>query len=203
MIKEKFLFLFNAIFYIAFWCFMMFKPNLALDTILIVFWIESIISWIAWVVFAVQDKESRDRWLLAVVAAAQILIWVLLVCFPEAWETILKAFVVLLWIWAIIEWILLMINSFRLKKMGERIRWWILVAWIFLALVWLFVACNSLLTILIINGVIWLWMALAGISMIIIALQVRKNAKIIEEQVEEAMENWEWVEIEITKVTRF
>ena len=46
-------------------------------------------------------------------------------------------------------------------------------------------------------------MTLAGISMIIIALQIRKNAKIIEEQVEEAMENWEWVEIEITKVTRF
>ena len=154
MLKEKILFWFNAIFYIVFWCVMMFQPNLGLETLIIVFWIESILSGIAWIVFAVQDEQSNERWLLAVVAATQILLWVGLVSFPKAWEVILRTFIIILWIWAIIKGILLTINSFKFKKMRYWNWGWFLAAWIFLILVGLFLASNSLLTILIINGVI-------------------------------------------------
>ena len=151
MIKEKILFWANAIFYIILWWIMMFQPNLALDTIIIAFWIESILSGIVWIVFAVQDKESWERWTLSVIAISQILIWVLLTVFPIAWETILKVFIILLGIWGIIKWILIVINSFKLKKIGLENRGRILAAWIFLILLWLFLSSNSLLTIFIIN----------------------------------------------------
>lgn len=203
MIKEKILFWFNAIFYIVFWCIMMFKPDLALTTIIIAFWLESLLSGIIWVIFAIQDKQSNERWLLAIVAVAQILLWVGLVSFPAAWEAILKVFILLLWIWAIIKWILLTINSFKFKKAELPNWWWILAAGIVLILVWLFLTTNSLLAILIINGVIWLWMTLAGISMIILALQLKRKIRKFEEQVEEALENGDGVEIEITKVRNF
>ena len=203
MIKEKILFWFNAIFYIVFWCIMMFKPDLALTTIIIAFWLESLLSGIIWVIFAIQDKQSNERWLLAIVAVAQILLWVGLVSFPAAWEAILKVFILLLWIWAIIKWILLTINSFKFKKAGLPNWWWILTAGIVLILVGLFLATNSLLAILIINGVIWLWMTLVGISMIILALQLKRKIRKFEEQVEEALENGDGVEIEITKVRNF
>ena len=203
MIKEKILFWFNAIFYIVFWCIMMFKPDLALTTIIIAFWLESLLYGIIWVIFAIQDKQSNERWLLAIVAVAQILLWVGLVSFPAAWEAILKVFILLLWIWAIIKWILLTINSFKFKKAGLPNWWWILTAGIVLILVGLFLATNSLLAILIINGVIWLWMTLVGISMIILALQLKRKIRKFEDQVEEALENGDWVEIEITKVRNF
>ena len=203
MIKEKILFWANAIFYIILWWIMMFQPNLALDTIIIAFWIESILSGIVWIVFAVQDKESWERWTLSVIAISQILIWVLLTVFPIAWETILKVFIILLGIWGIIKWILLVINSFKLKKIWLENRGRILAAWIFLILLWLFLSSNSLLTIFIINSVIGLWMVIAGITMIILALQTKKKVWTIKKQIEEAIENNEWMEIEITKVRKF
>ena len=203
MIKEKILFWANAIFYIILWWIMMFQPNLALDTIIIAFWIESILSGIVWIVFAVQDKESWERWTLSVIAISQILIWVLLTVFPIAWETILKVFIILLGIWGIIKWILIVINSFKLKKIGLENRGRILAAWIFLILLWLFLSSNSLLTIFIINSVIGLWMVIAGITMIILALQTKKKVWTIKKQIEEAIENNEWIEIEITKVRKF
>ena len=39
--------------------------------------------------------------------------------------------------------------------------------------------------------------------MIILALQVKKNAKEVRDQLEEALENGEDIEIEITKVKRY
>ena len=181
----------------------MFKPNIALETLIIVFWIESIISWIAWVIFAVQDEQSNERWSLSVIAIAQILLWVLLASFPSTWEAILRTFIILLWVWAIIKWILITINSFKFKELKFRNRWWVLCAWIILILIWLFITTNSLLTLFVINGIIGLWMTLTGITMIILSLQIKKNAREVREQLEEALENGEDIEIEITKVRKY
>ena len=147
---------------------MMFKPDVALETLIIVFWIESIISWIVWVVFAVQDKQSNERW-----------------------------------VWAIIKWILITINSFKFKELKFRNRWWVLFAWIILILIGLFITTNSLLTLFVINGIIGLWMTLTGITMIILALQVKKDVKEVRDELEEALKNGEDIEIEITKVKRY
>ena len=182
---------------------MMFKPDVALETLIIVFWIESIISWIVWVVFAVQDKQSNERWSLTAVAIAQILLWVLLASFPTTWEAILRTFIILLWVWAIIKWILITINSFKFKELKFRNRWWVLFAWIILILIGLFITTNSLLTLFVINGIIGLWMTLTGITMIILALQVKKDVKEVRDELEEALENGENIEIEITKVKRY
>jgi uncharacterized membrane protein HdeD (DUF308 family) len=88
----------------------MFKPDLALETLVIYFWLEFLFSGIVWVVFAIIDKEYEDRWVLAVVAALQIISGVLLVAYPAAWEAILRAFVILFWVWAIIKWILVILR---------------------------------------------------------------------------------------------
>jgi len=177
MIREKFLFWFNAIFYIIFGCVMMFKPDLALETIIITFWIESILSWIAWVVLTIEDKEFEERWILAGLSIFQILVWVLLAFFPQSGELIIKIFIVLVWILLIIRWILLLIDSSRIKKLKFNNRYWVLIAGLWLILLWLFLAMNSLLTIFIINGVIGLWMFVLGISMIVWVVKLRKALK--------------------------
>ena len=80
---------------------------------------------------------------------------------------------------------------------------WILAAWISLIILWLFLASNSLLTILIINGVIGLWMVVTGIAMIVLALQIKKTSIEIRDEIEEAIANGDWIEIEVTKVRKF
>ena len=182
---------------------MMFQPSIALESLIIVFWIESIISGIIWIVFAVQDEGSSERRVLSIISAAQILLWVGLVWFPKGWEIILRIFIIIAWIWAIIKWILLTIDSFKFKKMRYWNWGWILAAWISLIILWLFLASNSLLTILIINGVIGLWMVITGIAMIVLALQIKKTAIEIRDEIEEAIANGDWIEIEVTKVRKF
>ena len=174
MLKEKILFWFNAIFYIVFWCIMMFKPDLALETIVIYFWLEFLLSGIVWVVFAIIDGEYEDRWVLAVFAALQIISGVLLIAFPAAWGAILRAFVILFWIWAIIKWILVILRCIQLAKAWFSQWWWILAFWVILLLLWIFLVTNSLLALFIVNSIIWLWLLFVGISMIIWAFQVKK-----------------------------
>jgi hypothetical protein len=41
-------------------------------------------------------------------------------------------------------------------------------------LLWIFLVSNSLLALFIVNGIIWLWLLFVGISMIILAFQVKK-----------------------------
>ena len=177
MLKEKILFWFNAIFFIVFWCIMMFKPDLALETLVIYFWLEFLLSGIVWVVFAIIDHEYEDRWVLAVVGALQIISGVLLIAYPAAWEAILRAFVILFWVWAIIKWILVILRCIQLAKAWFSEWWWILAFWAILLLLWIFLVSNSLLALFIVNGIIWLWLLFVGISMIILAFQVKKILK--------------------------
>lgn len=202
MTKVRVLFWVNAIFYIVFWWIMLFQPDLALTTIVIAFWIESLLSGIAWAVFALQDTEFEERGLLGAISIFQILVWIFLMFFPSVGEVILRIFIVLLWIWAIIKGIALIIDSFDFKAEGYSKWWWILIGGCLLFLLWIFLATNSLLALLIFNSLIGFWLVIAGIGMVIWALQIRKDIKKmknIEKQVEEALENWESVEIEITR----
>lgn len=177
MIREKILFWFNAIFYIVFGCVMMFKPDLALETIIITFWIESVISWIAWVVLAIQDKEFEERWILAGLSVFQILVGLLLAFLPQSGELIIKIFIALIWILLVIRWIILVIESFNLKKARFSKWYWALIAGCWLIILGAFLALNSLLAVLILNSIIGLWMVISGISMIIWVLQIRKALK--------------------------
>lgn len=177
MAREKILFWVNAIFYFIFWCVMLFKPDIALQTFIIVFWIESILSWIIWTILAIKDKGSEEKWLLAGLSIFQILVWVWLAFFPEFGEKIIEIFIVLIWIWIVIRWILLLVDSFRLKK-GKFTKWyWALIAWCCLIILGTFLVLNSLRVILIMNSVIGLWMIIVGISMIIWVLQLKKEIK--------------------------
>ena len=153
---------------------MMFKPDLALETLIMAFWIESILSWIAWVVFAIKDKEFEESWLLAGLSIFWILLWVALLFFPQFGEVILRIFVVLVWILVIIKSIVLIIDSVELKKSGFEKWWWALAAWIVMLFLGIFLVMNSLLVILIVNGIIGLWVTILGISMVVWACQIRK-----------------------------
>lgn len=177
MLKEKILFWINAVFYIVFGFIMIFNPNLALETIIIVFWIESILSWIAGTVLSIHDEDFEDRWILSGISIFQILVWVLLIFFPKFGETILKIFIVLIWIWIIIKWILVIINSFNIKKVWLRKWWWVLVAGCLLTLLWLFLVIYSSVAISITISIIGLWLIISGISMIIWVLQLKKLLK--------------------------
>jgi uncharacterized membrane protein HdeD (DUF308 family) len=107
----------------------------------------------------------------------QILVWVLLIFFPKFGETILKIFIVLIWIWIIIKWILVIINSFNIKKVWLRKWWWVLVAGCLLTLLWLFLVIYSSVAISITISIIGLWLIISGISMIIWVLQLKKLLK--------------------------
>lgn len=154
---------------------MMFKPDIALTTLIIVFWIEALLSGIAWSVIAIKDKMFEGRGILAAISISQILVWTGLLFFPDFGETILKIFVVLLWISAIVEWVVFFIDSFKLKEAGFESWWWILIWGCLMILLWAFLVSNSLLSILILNSIIGLWLVIDGISMIIWALQIRKD----------------------------
>ena len=198
MMKIKALFCLNIVFFLAFGLFLFFQPEMALKTIVIIFGIECLLSWIAGSYLLFKDNSIQDRELLSGMALLQIISGILLLVCPSIWELIVKIFVTIIWIGVIIKWILLCVNSFDARKLKVKDWWWIAVAWWFLVILWLVLVTNSFSTIMVFNKFIWIWLIVAAISMIIWALQEYKTERNIRKKTKK-WKNYEVVEIEIEK----
>lgn len=198
MKKMKCVFWLNAIFYIVLWTLLLFFPGVSLTAIIIVFGIESLLSWILSIVFIMQWINSEDKGLLVWMAILQIILWVVLMFFPGFGETVLKLFVVLIGIFGVIKGLVLSIDSFQAKNFGVKNWYWMLIFGLALVLIWLFLITNSYLTLLVLNGIIWIWLILSGISIGVWAFHFEKTYKAVKKQINKAIEDWT-IEVEISK----
>lgn len=199
MKKMKWMFWLNAIFYIVLWALLLFSPKTSLETVIVVFGIESMLSWILSVVFVLQEPDLEDRSLFAWLAILQIILWISLMFFPEWWEKVLEIFVVIIGIFAMIKGLILSIDSFQAKKLWLRNWYWMLIAGVVLIVLWLFLLMNSYLTLLVVSSITWLWLLASWISMIVWALQVRKTSNAVKKEIKKNLKNWETIEVEIIR----
>lgn len=195
----KWMFWLNAIFYIVLWALLLFSPKTSLETVIIVFWIESMLSWILSVVFVLQEQDLEDRSLFAWLAILQIILWISLMFFPDWWEKVLEIFVVIIGVFAMIKGLILSIDSFQAKKLWLRNWYWMLIAGVVLIVLWLFLLMNSYLTLLVVSSITWLWLLASWISMIVWALQVRKTSNAVKKEVKKNLKDWGTIEVEIIR----
>ena len=193
MKRIRFLFLIEAAFYLLFWLYLLFKPELALRTIIMVCGIYALISWIAWLIFSIREYEFYDRFLLWVIAGFSAVFGLLLLCFPQIWETIIQIFVSLLWIGIVVKWSFLMSESLGAKKMWVKNWYFVMALWCLLVLLWIFIVMNWYLTVKAFSRLIWLCLIGGWISMLVWSFQLKKVVK----EVEKWLDNVESVEIEI------
>lgn len=195
----KCMFWLNAIFYIVLWALLLFSPKTSLETVIVVFGIESMLSWILSVVFVLQEPDLEDRSLFAWLAILQIILWISLMFFPEWWEKVLEIFVVIIGIFAMIKGLILSIDSFQAKKLWLRNWYWMLIAGVVLIVLWLFLLMNSYLTLLVVSSITWLWLLASWISMIVWALQVKRTSNVVKKEIKKNLKDWGTIEVEIVR----
>ena len=193
MKKIRLLFWIEAAFYLIFGIFLLLKPELALKTIIIVCGIYAIVSWFAWLVFAIREIEYYDRFLLWIISGVSAVFGILLLCFPQIWETIIKVCVSLLWIAIVVKWSFMVHDSLYLKKQKIDNRFWTMIMGCLLILLWVLMEMNGIMTVLLFNRLIWLCLISGWIAMLVWSFQVNKLVK----DVKKELNNVESVEIEI------
>lgn len=193
MKEIKRLFWLNAIFYLILGCCLVAMPSLGLSTTVVTFAIWALVFWITGIAFAIKNPWFEDRTLVGIDSVLTTLIWLLLLCFPWSGEFIILVFVAILWIAIAVKWVMMIIDSFEIKKLKVENRYIILILWILLALIWLFMACNSLLTTLAFNVLVWIYLISGAVAMIIWWIKVKKNVK----KIKKWLENIDEIEIEV------
>ena len=167
MLKIKWFFWINGLFFILFWMLLFFQPSLSLRIIIVITSIEILISWVIGLFVAWTTTEYNHRKLLFVLSILTLIAWFLLLCIPQIWEVIASISVVLLWIWAIIKWVFLFMDWFKAREAWVSNRWMFPVIWIIAILFWMFLAANAFLTVLVINVLLWLALIFLWILLII------------------------------------
>lgn len=193
MKEIKRLFWLEAAFYLIFGCCLVAMPSLGLSTVVVIFALQALIFWIAGIAFAIKNPWIEDRTLVWISALLTALVWLLLLCFPWAWELIILVFVAVLWIAIAVKWVMMIIDSFEIKKLKVENWYLVLILWILVALIWLFMACSPLLTALAFNMLIWIYMIAGAIAMIIWGIKVKKGIK----KFKKGLENIDEIEIEV------
>lgn len=193
MKKIRLLFWIEAAFYLIFGIFLLLKPELALKTIIIVCGIYAIVSWFAWLVFTIREIEYYDRFLLWIISGVSAVFGILLLCFPQIWETIIKVCISLLWIAIVVKWSFMVHDSLYLKKQKIDNRFWTMIMGCLLILLWVLMEMNGIMTVFLFNRLIWLCLISGWIAMLVWSFQVNKLVK----DVKKELNNVESVEIEI------
>ena len=193
MKRIRLLFWIEAAFYLVFWLYLFFRPELALKTIIMVCGIYALVSWIAGLFFAIREHEYYDRFLLWVIAWFSAVFGILLLCFPQIWETIIQIFVTLLWIGIVVKWSFLMSESLSSKKMWVNNWYFNMILWCLLVALWVFIVMNWYLTIKAFSRLIWLCLIWWWIAMVVRSVQMNKFVK----DVKKELANVESIDIEI------
>lgn len=193
MKEIKRLFWLEAAFYLIFGCCLVAMPSLGISTVVVTFALQALVFWVAGIAFAIKNPWIEDRTLIGVSSLLTALVWLLLLCFPWSGELIITAFVAVLWIAIAVKWIMMIIDSFEIKKLKVENWYLVLILWVLIALIWLFMACNPLLTTLAFNMWIWIFVIAGAIAMIIWGFKVKKGVKKIKKE----LENIDEIEIEV------
>ena len=193
MKEIKRLFWLEAAFYLIFGCCLVAMPSLGISTVVVTFALQALVFWVAGIAFAIKNPWIEDRTLIGVSSLLTALVWLLLLCFPWSGELIITAFVAVLWIAIAVKWIMMIIDSFEIKKLKVENWYLVLILWVLIALIWLFMACNPLLTTLAFNMWIWIFMIAGAIAMIIWGFKVKKGVKKFKKE----LENIDEIEIEV------
>ena len=193
MKRIKRLFWIEAAFYLIFWLYLLLRPELAIKTIIMVCGIYALVSWVVWIVFSIREYEYYDRFLLWVISAFSAVFGILLLCFPQIWETIIQIFVTLLWVGIVVKWSFLMSESLSAKKMWVKNWYFVMILWCLLVALWVFIVMNWYLTVKAFSRLIWLCLIGGWIAMLVWSFQVNRLLK----DVKKELNNVESVEIEI------
>jgi len=193
MKEIKRLFWLNAAFYFILGCCLVAMPSLGLSTVVLTFAIWALVFWIIGTAFAIKNPWLEDRTLIGVNSVLTALIWLLLLCFPWAWELIILIFVAMLWIAIAVKWVMMIIDSFEIKSLKAEGWYWVLILWILVTLIWLFMACNSLFTTLTFNVLVWIYLIAGSIAMVIWGIKVKKGVK----KIKKGLKNIDEIEIEV------
>lgn len=193
MKRIRLLFWIEAAFYLVFGLYLLFRPELALKTIIMVCGIYALVSWIAGLVFAIREHEYYDRFLLWIIAWFSAVFGILLLCFPQIWEIIIQIFVTLLWVGIVVKWSFLMSESLSAKKMWVKNRYFVMILWCLLVALWVFIVMNWYLTVKAFSRLIGLCLIGGWIAMLVWSFQVNKLVK----DVKKGLNDVESVEIEI------
>ena len=193
MKEFKRLFWLEAAFYLIFGCCLVAMPSLGISTIVVIFALQALIFWITGIAFAIKNPWIEDRTLVWISALLTALVWLLLLCFPWAWELIILVFVAMLWIAIAVKWVMMIIDSFEIKSLKAEGWYWVLILWILVTLIWLFMACNSLFTTLTFNVLVWIYLIAGSIAMVIWGIKVKKGVK----KVKKELKNIDEIEIEV------
>ena len=193
MKRIRLLLLIEAAFYLIFGLYLLFRPELALKTIIMVCGIYALASWVAGLVFAIREHEYYDRFLLWVIAGFSAVFGVLLLCFPQIWETIIQIFVTLLWIGIVVKWSFLMSESLSAKKVWVKSWYLTMILWCLLVALWVFIVMNGYLTIKAFSRLIGLCLIGGWVAMLVRSFQVHKLVKSVKKE----LNNVESFEIEI------
>ena len=193
MKRIKRLFWIEAAFYLIFWLYLLFRPELAIKTIIMVCGIYAFVSWIAGLVFAIREHEYYDRFLLWVISWFSAVFGILLLCFPKIWEIIIQIFVTLLWIGIVVKWAFIMSESLSSKKMWIKNWYVVMILWCLLVALWIFIVMNWYLTVKAFSRLIGLCLIWWWVSMLVRSFQVHKLVK----DVKKELNNVESIEVEI------
>lgn len=193
MKRIRLLFWIEAAFYLIFGLYLLFRPELALKTIIIVCGIYALVSWIAWLFFAIREHEYYDRFLLWIIAWFSAVFGILLLCFPQIWETIIQIFVTLLWIGIVVKWSFLMSESLGIKKIWAKNWYLTMILWCLLVVLWVFIVMNWYLTVKAFSRLIWLCLIWGWIAMLVRSFQMNRFVK----DVNKELNNVESIDIEI------
>jgi len=156
-------------------------------------WIYALVSWVVWLFFAIREHEYYDRFLLWIIAGFSAVFGILLLCFPQVWETIIQIFVTLLWIGIVVKWSFLMSESLSVKKIWVK-KWYLtMILWCLLVALWVFIVMNWYLTVKAFSRLIWLCLIGWWVAMLVWFFQVHRLVK----DVKNDLNNVESVEIEI------
>ncbi len=192
MKKIKCLYRVEAILCLLFWAYLLFRPELAQKTLIIVCAIYALVSGITWLILAIREIEYEDRLLLGVISVCSAIFGILLLWFPNAWQVVVQILIALLWICIIVKWAFWISDSITAKKLKVK-NWYLLIilGCIFI-LLWAFMAMNGQMTAIALHRLIWLSLIIRWIAMIVWSFRVKKVVK----EVKKWLKDVEAIEIE-------
>lgn len=175
MLKIKAFFRINGIILMLLGLFLFFQPELALRIVVIIFWIELLLSGGAGMAIARLQKDYPYRGILFFWSVVQTGFGLLLLVIPQLWELLMKILIILLWIASIAKGALTIFDGFKARDMQIGTRRVLLFMGGVAILFWIFLVSYSFLSLLFFNIILGVAITIFGIGLIISGFQLKEG----------------------------